>query len=407
MPIFAETQDKIYGDIIQEVIQNTNITRSSPGSKTRALVSAISRKMGRMWNQFDLNMAQAYLDGAEGQFLDFLGNMMGMTRLGEEAASVGAADKNVKFFVTIGTFGDINGGSAILIPAGTLISTGPEGAGIQYRVVAATILLASQSEAYITVQSVRTGTDVNVGAAQLVYHNFSNYLDSANNTLGVTNEASIVNGQDIETDTNFRFRIANQVTASEKANLTAMRLSALSVPGVADVVIVPYHRGIGTVDMLIKSTVPRISDSLVSAVQTAIDEVTSQGIVATARGPNEVGISMVGTLTLKSRVSSEEESNIISTATDNVSDYINTLDIGEEFVVQEIIERVLASSELIKQLGSTSVPLDKLFMYRPTKLEDNRIRSSLLDNLTPEVDERIIVEDISAGTTPILFRVAA
>jgi uncharacterized phage protein gp47/JayE len=406
MPIFSETQDKIFGDIIQEILNNTGVSRSSPGSKTRALVQAVSRKMGRMWNQFDLNMAQAYLDGAEGQFLDFMGSMMGLTRLGEETASVGTTDKNIKFFTTIGTFGDINGASSILIPAGTLISTGPDGTGIQYRVVAATILLASQSEAYIAVQSVRTGSNVNVGANQLVYHNFSNYLDSVNNTLGVTNEASIVNGQDIETDTNFRFRIANQVTSSERANLTSMRLNALSVPGVADVVVVPYHRGIGTVDMLIKSTVPRIPDSLVSVVQTAIDAVVSQGIVATARGPSEVGISMVGTLSLRNQVSAEEETQIIQAATDNVTEYINSLDIGEEFVLQEIVERVLSSSDQVRQVGTPTNPLDNLYVYKPTKLEDNRIRSTLLGNLTPEVDERIIVEDISAGTTPILFRIA-
>jgi uncharacterized phage protein gp47/JayE len=405
MPIFAENQDRIYGDIIQELIQNTNLTRSSPGSKTRALIQAISRKMGRMWNQFDINMIQSYLNGAEGQFLDYLGNMMGLSRLGEATAFVGSADRNVKFYTDNGTFGDINDGNSILIPSGTICSTGTEGTGIQYRVAVSTIMLAGQSEAYVAVQSLRTGSNINIGAHQLIQHNFNNYVDSANGTLRVTNEASIVNGQDVETDTNYRFRIAHQVTAAEKGNATAIRLAALGVPGVADIVLVPFHRGIGSIDMLIKGTVPRISDNLISAVQSSVNQVVSQGIVYTARAPTEIGISMVGTLSLKNKLSTEEEAAIIEAATNNVTEYINTLDIGEEFVLQEIIERVLSASDEIRQMGTITAPFDRLYMYRPTSLGDNRIRSQLINNLIPDVDERVIVEDISAGTTPILFRI--
>lgn len=407
MPLFAETEDKIFGDIMTDVLGRTNLSRSSAGSKMRTLIESVSKKMGRMWSQFDLNMIQAFVDGAEGKFLNYIGDLLQVPRLGEEPASISSSDRNVKFYVEVGTFGDLNNGNSILIPKGKIIGTQEAGTGISYRTVIDTVLAASTNEAYIAVQSVRSGSLVNVGKGTLVYHNFTDYTDSSNDTLKVTNDAEIIKGQDIENETNYRFRITNQVLSLERANRTAIRLAALAVPGVADIVSLPYHRGIGTYDLMIKSTVPSISSSLIANVQEAIGNVTSHGIYATARGPREVGVSMVGSLILKNRVSAKEQTDIITAVTDNVTYYINNLDIGEDFVINEVVERVMSTSDVIKTLGVPNKPLDSLFSYTPSKLEDNKIRASLLADLDPSEDERIIVENRYAGNTPILFRIVA
>lgn len=407
MPLFSETEDKIFGDIMTDVLGRTNLSRSSAGSKMRTLIESVSKKMGRMWSQFDLNMIQAFVDGAEGKFLNYIGDLLQVPRLGEEPASISSSDRNVKFYVEVGTFGDLNNGNSILIPKGKIIGTREAGTGISYRTVIDTVLAASTNEAYIAVQSVRSGSSVNVGKGTLIYHNFTDYADSVNDTLKVTNDAEIIKGQDIENETNYRFRITNQVLSLERANRTAIRLAALAVPGVADIVSLPYHRGIGTYDLMIKSTVPSISSSLIANVQEAIGNVTSHGIYATARGPREVGVSMVGSLILKNRVSAKEQTDIITAATDNVTYYINNLDIGEDFVINEVVERVMSTSDVIKTLGVPNKPLDSLFSYTPSKLEDNKIRASLLADLDPSEDERIIVENRYAGNTPILFRIVA
>jgi uncharacterized phage protein gp47/JayE len=406
MPLFAEKEENILGDILFDIVDSSNVTRSSRGSKMRALAQAVSKKMGRMYSVFDLNIGQAFLDGAEGKFLNFIGDMMAVPRLGEDNANIGSLDENIRFFVDIGTFGDINGGSPILIPAGTIISTATAGGGVRYRTLVNTILSPTDSEAFIAAEAVKTGSSSNIGANQLIFHTFTGYSDVANDTLKVTNNADIVSGQDVEIDSNYRFRIANQVLSIERANQTAIRLRALSIPSVADVVIIPFHRGIGTYDILIKSTTPSISDSLVATVQDAIDTVTSQGIVGLARGPTEIGISMTGTITFKRQLSTDEETSILTAATDNVIEYINNLDIGEEFIVNEVIERVQATSDLIRSLGRPTAPLDSLFIHRPSRLEDNKVRSSLIEDFQPKTDERVIVELESAGNTPILLRSA-
>ena len=406
MPLFSESEEKIYGDILLDILDGTNITRTSPGSKVRAISEALSRKLGKMWRTFDLNVGQAFIDGANGQYLDYIGDMMGIARLGEEPAAISALDRNVKFYVDAGTFGTINGGSSVLIPSGTIISTGSDGEGIRYRTIINTILDATTSEGYISVESVASGSGVNVGRGQLIYHDFNDYSDSANNTLKVTNVAEVIQGQDLELDANYRFRITNQIVNLERANATAIRLAALTVPGVADVTVIPYHRGIGTYDILIEAVTPTVSETLIAAVQLAVDQVTAMGIVGTVRGPIELGLSVVGTLTLRRTIAAQEQTNLIESVTNNVTDYINELDIAEDFIVNEMVERVMATSDLIKNIGTATKPFDQVFLYTPSKLEDNKIRSTLLGDYSPEVDEKILVENVYAGTTPILFRVA-
>jgi len=103
-------------------------------------------------------------------------------------------------------------------------------------------------------------------------------------------------------------------------------------------------------------------------------------------------------------LSNVEETNIINTVTNNVTDYINSLDIGEDFIISETVERVMATSDQIKNIGVANQPFDSVYIYRPSKLEDNKVRSILLGDYDPEDDERVIVETEYAGNIPILFR---
>ena len=406
MPLFAETEAKIFGDVLYDIVNNTNITRASPGSKTRAVAQALSKKLGRMWRQFDLNMVQAYLTGAEGAYLDLMGSMLGVQRLGEVAATTSAAERIVKFYVGVGTFGSINGGSSIYLPKGAVVSTEAAAQGVRFVLSYAIILPADANSQYVSVQAVLTGSDSNVGSNQLNYHNFTAYTDILNNSLKVTNTAEIVTGSEIESDTNYRFRIANQINASEAANQTSVRLAALVVPGVSDVVLIPYLRGVGSFDLLLKATSPSVSSGLISTVQEAVGKVTAFGVPFTVRGPSEVGFSMIATLTLRTVLSDTEQKNIATAVTQNVTNYIDNLDISEPLIVNEIVQRVMETSDQIKNVGSANRPIDNAWIYVPSLLEDNKVRNTLLGDYQPDVDAKLLVETKYGGPRPIFIQVA-
>ena len=407
MPLFSQTEAAIFGDVLYDIVNSTNLTRVSPGSKTRAIAQALSRKLNKMWRQFDLNVVQSFLTGAEGRYLDLVGILLATPRLGEVTASVTSNQRLVRCYVDVGTFGDINSSQSIHLPKNTVISTQPYGEGVRYRLPYAVILSSGQNNTYIPVEAMVSGSGANIGIGQLRYIDFSDYTDVLNNSLKVTNDAEVVVGQEVEGDVNYRYRLANKVISAETGNETSIRLAALMVPGVADVITLKYFRGIGTYDLLIKATVPVPSAGLIAAVQEVVERVTAQGIVPRVRAPVDIGMSLIASVTFRKVITPTEQSNILNTCMRNVTDYINNLDIAEDFIVNEVVERVMATSDLIKNIGSASKPIDSLWIHTPSQLEDNKVRTTLIGDYTPESDAKLSVETLYGGATPILVKVAS
>jgi len=393
MPVLlGQNEQKVLGDLLYDITSNTGLTRASPGSKTRAFAEAFSKKIGRMYTYFDTHLVQAFLSGATDRYLDFFGEMLGVPRLGQERADIASTHKNLRFYVEAGTFGDINGSSSILLPSGTVISTQAAGSGIRYTLTYDALLRATDSSTYVSAEAVQKGSRGNVGANRLIYHDFTSYDDSANNSLKVINEAEIASGQEAESNENYRYRLSNALTSGEKANQIAIRLAVLSVPGVADLVMEQYSRGLGSFDITVKSVNPRISAGLVAAVQEIVDKTKAYGTRATVKAPKEIGTSMSFTLTLNKAVTASDKEDIITDVQVAVSDYIDNLDIGEDLILNEVVQRVMETDNRIKDMGTVGAPFDTFYIYTPSRVEDSRIRTRLTQNYQAAADERVIIE---------------
>lgn len=401
--LFERTFEEILSETLTELVDETPINRSSRGSKARAILEAVGRKLNESYRIFDLNLARSFVAGANGKFMDFIGELMGLPRLGTEAAVASAESLNVRFFVETGTFGNINSAADITIPAGTVISTQTGGIGIRYRLVTSVTLNKNLSEQFIAVEAVVPGEAQNVGQVLLNFHNFINYTDTDEDTLKVTNDHGIFTGRDIETDTNYRFRLTRRVTEAEAANRTAVQLAAISVPGVADIILQPFSRGIGTYDLLIKSVTPTVSSSLTEAVQAAIDEVTALGIIGLARKPLETGISMTMSLFFRETLTEGQKNDIADQVRDSLTEYINSLDIGEDFIINEAVQRTLEVDNKIKDIGVPTKPFDVISVHRESLLQDNKVKETLIANYVPQSNERVIVEPTVAEPFTINF----
>jgi len=391
MPLlFEKSFERLQGESLNELINETNITRTSPGGKARNLLRVVNRKLNRAYQEFDINLLRGFLPYAEGQFLDYFGDMLGVPRSPAKRASAAAASKLVKFFVDTGNFGDINNNADIFIPSGTLISTAPNASGTVYRVSVGVFLERSISEQFVAVEATEDGSNSNVGAGTLTYHNFTNY--SAAEGLFVTNVGLINNGSSIETDTNYRFRLSNQVLSAEKANETAVRLALLATPGVSDIVMRPYARGIGSFDALIQAVVPNTPEPLIAACQEAIERVQAHGISGIAKAPLLTGLTFQISVTWRADTTQDTRDQIRSSIQAALQDYVNNLDIGESFFVNESIERVMSVDSRILNIGTAQQAFDDIAIYKETKLRDNKIRETLLNDYQPSAEERIIIE---------------
>lgn len=401
MPLFARNLADLTAETLEELSRTTNLTKLSPGAKARALLDAVNKRLAEAYDTFDLNMTRAFVSSAPGQFLDLIGQLLGVTRTSGIAASVSEDMEVVKFYVDTGTFGDINNGSSIVIPAGTLMSTLANEAGTLYRLTSTITLPASGTEVFASVEALSPGEHSNIGANSLTHHSFTAYSDYGNETLLCTNLYPVANGANLESDANFRFRIANRVLEVEAANETALRLAALSTPGISDVVMLPRYRGIGTFGMLLESVTPTVSDALVDDVQARVSLVQGLGTIAYIRKPYEIGLSFRTTIQYKQRLDDVTLSSIEFDIEQIVREFIGDLGIGDPFVVNQLVGRMFAASDQIQNIGVSGLPLEEVYIYTDSRVEDNRIKERLLGDYEPNFDERVVVEPALA--TPFIF----
>jgi len=401
MPLFARSYQELMADSLEDLANNTNITKLSAGGIARALLEAMNTRLAEAYEIFDLNMARAFVSSAPGQFLELIGTLLGVEREPSFAANADADTQVIKFYVNTGTFGALNGGNDITLLQGTVISTLASNGGILYKTTETVTLNVADTDQWVGAIAVQPGEDANVGTSVLVYHDFTNYTDSDNSTLLVTNVHQIANGKNFESDANYRYRIVNKALEAEAANNTAIRLAVLSTPGVADAVLLPRYRGIGTVGVIIQSVLPTVSDSLIDAVTANVFKVQALGDLTFIRKPFETGVTMKVTVHYDQQLTEEELQEIENLLEDAIIEYINELDIGEDFFINRLAADLFAVSDHIANLGEPGIPFDEVYVWTESKLEDNRMRQKLLADYESEDDERVIVEPTVA--TPFTF----
>lgn len=403
MPFFKRQFQEILADTIEDLSRNTAITKLSPGGKARAILETVSKRLEEQYRLFDKNLARAFVSTAQGQFLDLIGELVGLSREPSDVASVTSNMEVLRFSVEDGnTFGSINAGQDIILSAGRhRISTKPNGNGIVYIINETVVLSAGATEGFVSAIAASPGVTANVGAHSLVFHTFTDYVDYQNNTLKITNLHAIGNGKNFEGDANFKFRIVNRVLEAEAGNEIAIRLAALSTPGVADVFISKHYRGIGTFGVLIKSTIPTVSDDLINAVTFNVLQVTTLGELGFIRKPKETGLAMRITVHYFSRLSDDEIEAIENNLLDTITNHVNNLDLGQSFEVNRLVSDMFDVSQSIANFGEPGVPIDEIFLYRESRVQDNKTRESLLGNYNPTSDERVIIEP--SNSNPIIF----
>lgn len=397
----------IVSNALQQLNSFTNITFLSPGSKARMLIDILSEELGLQAAEFDLNAGAGLLRNANGLVLDYIGEIFGLSRLDEVKSVVRNSEENFVLYTVGNNFGAINNGQDIVIPAGSLEISNKDyvsSDAVRYTNTDRIVLKNTENRVFFSAQALNAGTFANAGANTLNFHNFTNYSDSLNRTLLVTNNHGISYGRDRESDDNYRYRIQKEKISSEAGNETAIRLALLVVPGVSDVTRIPYARGIGTCDWLISSTAVTVSQELLDVCQDIINQKQSIGMSNVAKSPVLIGTEFVFSITYKGRLEDRQKEAIKTDIKTNISNYVNNLGIATPLVLDQIVRIVLNSSDLIESMGdANSVDNFKnIFLYKRSGLSNSLTRKSLTTNYNPKSYERVVLETTIAKPITII-----
>lgn len=403
MAFFNRNKEEIVSGFIDRLNQNTDINQLVPGAKARFFLETIGEEQAEQHKLFDQNLMQAFIKYADGKFLDFFGDMFNLPR--NEATHAYADDNNQMFYVSSGTFGDINGGLDIIIPAGTVVSTIPfegeivtpgitEQPNIEYVTTNETICMASRSFAYVTIRASIEGAPSDVPRNVLNQHDFESYVQLDNNLLKCTNRYSISNGEDRESNESYRFRLANIFKARELAVYTSIRLAALSTPGVADVKEVLCEQGTGSYSLYIKSMTPTTSPRLLSEVSAIVSAVTGYGNRPFILAPEPIGVELVCATHWANKTTQSQIAEGYRAMRDSLEDRLNSTDIGETIVLSDLIDILLQSTPYATSIGANRPnEFEEIYIYRSDPASSNTIRNLMVGSeITPLYNERVILQ---------------
>jgi len=371
--LFNKTYSELMAQAMDDLEMNTDITNMNAGGVARTLIEVMNTQLAEHYTTLDVNQAMGFLSTADGYFLDLIGELLNTPRLEAGTASASYVDKIQKFYVPTGFLGDYI--PSLVIPTGTTVSSPDQ--SIIYNTSETTSFSAGAKYVYVSIVASAVGATKNVGRNILV----SNGLGIAE--VFTTNESSIVTGTDTESDNNYRYRIANATLAAERANETAVRLAALSVDGVANIILEPYARGIGSYEVLVLPIEGIATTTLVAAVQTSIDGVQAYGIRGFASSPDIVPVDIEVRIVFIDGTTEVAEDRIRLNVKTAIEQYTSNIPIGGEFILNELRQQIMDVSEKIKDhnihcyyfreqphlLGNVEIEHDERFYPNPNSPE--------------------------------------
>lgn len=378
---------------LSELASYSQISNTTAGSKARSLLEIIFSETDRLERALSANTILGLLGGASGTYLDFIGEIVGVQRTPQKTASAIAESQIIKLTPPgERTFGDLNAGRSITIPAATTILS-PTGS-IRYSTIGRIVLNPDETEAYISARSQSTGNDGNIPINTLTRIDFTNYSSYPQLELTVSNESAISNGAAPDTDDFFRYRIQNALLSAERANATAVRLAALSVPSVSNIVILDLYRGVGTADLIVDTKFGDLASETLLQVQDRVNRVSALGADIQIRPPELIGLEVEARVRYRAGTSIATKDVADRAIRLAVANVIAQTSLGGTLLLNDLAQAIKSAHSSIADIGQPNKPLDSISLWEPGVLsERSLIQTSALVDISLNADQRLIAEN--------------
>ena len=315
-----KTFDQLVADTLQTITDaNVGITNTSPGSVVRTLVEAILDSVDAT-NYYASYIYDAMsINDATGNDLDRLVLILGITR---EQASPATS------IVTFST-GDEPYQYDISIPYGFELSTRQDTDG--------TIHTFKVDEEDIILKAGETSIDVKVVCDEVgrLYLPSGAINTMSRSIIGIAsaiNKSEVNSGRNEETDDELRKRTKAYITAFGKCTDDALKVAVEDIDGVTNCTVVDRYDGVGTSGVIVVPEIIPVLDSVAEEVANAIAVTKASGIKVFIIYPTIKWIDIDLTIT------DIVDDTIILEA---ISNYINSLEVGQTFVVRQMERKVL------------------------------------------------------------------
>lgn len=187
-----------------------------------------------------------------------------------------------------------------------------------------------------------------------------------------------------ETDDNFRYRIVNQCLTLATSNETAIRLTALTVEGVTDVILKPYSMGAGSFTVIVLSDEDVTAKGILEAVKQKLLDIHGYGIRYNVVSPTLTYVTIKQRLYLKDTLSDIEKQEIRYDVQLALTEYLSNMKIGEDIIIDKITQIIMNVSENIIQESNMAFYINgekALYVNQSCRWFERFIVSKEVDNV--------------------------
>ena len=276
------------------------------------------------------------IDGAKGIFLDYIQKLL--------PVDPRYTGKYASGLVIIETPNILN------IPKGTIVKT----SNFEYEVISDTEITTTQQEIYV--KAIETGSEYNIDERTI------NKIDGFE-VKNIYNPYAFINGEDVETDSDFRYRLKNAKYVSATATYKAIETSLLNLDVVNNVVILDPKTNPstpdGTTKIIVDGTPDRkiaevILNTLADGINTLADNSLSshtEKFIIAGNITTEITYNILKFKSLKIRVEVKEVNGIrdnrwTEVIQNELIEYADTLGLGEAITYNELHSEVNGINEI-------------------------------------------------------------
>ena len=185
-----------------------------------------------------------------------------------------------------------------------------------------------------------------------------------------------------ETDDSYKSRITSQVEYLAKANELCIRMSALSVEGVQDVVLKKYSHGPGSFTVI--PLTENYSDTIKDKLLKTIEENASCGEKIIVKPPIYKEVKLDINLIIKSTVDSRKIQNINIMVASAIDKYINSINIGETLIINKLTNAIMSASDDIINYSFNSFKINNkecLLINQGCRWDEKFVISNDIDSI--------------------------
>lgn len=330
--------------------RSANLPGLLVGQTFRSMATILADEFQGLNYQFKTALANGLPTTSSGPYLDMMGeSLFGLERQGASACFTQASDQNVMFYAESGTLFDYVekiGDGRGRVPQGTLVF---DQAQNEFMVIADVYVLPGDVKVFASVEATFPGRSKNVPANALVFHN----LDPR---IKVNNKYDISNGQDVEDDNNYRFRIMQAHLASQGGNRASINQAVAGVPGISRFIVTENVNGPGTVEILLLPAGNRIQPSILELARQTVQAMAPAASIVSVREPDYVEFEM--TIKISMRGGTAYLGSAVQQATRAVAlQHMSSIDLGGVLDTDALRQSILTALRQYQVTAATVVCL--------------------------------------------------